>query len=117
MSFLDMFRRTDINEGFARFQAAPGAVLLDVRTSEEYAAGHLPGSRNLPLHLLDTPGIPLPSADTPVFLYCRSGARSGQATAWMKAHGLSLIHILPSGDPVRRPASPLSGSRPRHRCR
>lgn len=83
MSFLDMFRRTDINEGFVRFRATPGAVLLDVRTSEEYAAGHLPGSRNLPLHLLDTPGIPLPSADTPVFLYCRSG----QATSWMKAHG------------------------------
>ena len=33
MSFLDMFRRTDINEGFARFQATPGAVLLDVSGS------------------------------------------------------------------------------------
>lgn len=106
MSIFDMFRRTDINEGFRRFQATPGAVLLDVRTTEEYAAGHLPGSRNLPLHLLDTPGMPLPSTDTPVFLYCRSGARSGQATSWMKAHGYTKAEniggILDYNGPVER---------------
>ena len=94
MSFFDMFRRTDINEGFARFQSTPGAVLLDVRTSEEYAAGHLPDSRNLPLHLLDTPGIPLPDVNAPVFVYCRSGARSGQAAAWMKARGYTKVENI-----------------------
>ena len=52
MSILDLFRRPDINDGLRRFESTPGAVLLDVRTAEEYAAGHLPGSRNLPLHLL-----------------------------------------------------------------
>ena len=87
MSILDLFRRPDINEGLHRFENTPGAVLLDVRTAEEYAAGHLPGSRNLPLHLLDTPGIPLPDVNAPVFVYCRSGARSGQAVAALKRMG------------------------------
>ena len=94
MSIFDMFRRSDINEGLQRFQSTPGAVLLDVRTTEEYAAGHLPGSRNLPLHLLDTPGIDLPAADTPIFVYCRSGARSGQATSRMKAHGFTNVENI-----------------------
>lgn len=94
MSILDLFRRPDINDGLRRFEATPGAVLLDVRTAEEYAAGHLPGSRNLPLHLLDTPGIPLPDVNTPVFVYCRSGARSGQAAAWMKAHGFTRVENI-----------------------
>ena len=106
MSILDLFRRPDINEGLRRFQATPGAVLLDVRTTEEYAAGHLPGSRNLPLHLLDTPGIPLPDVNTPVFVYCRSGARSGQAAAWMQAHGYTQVEniggVLDYSGPLQR---------------
>ena len=47
MGFFDRLKPADINSGVERFQATPGAVLLDVRTGEEYAQGHIPGSRNV----------------------------------------------------------------------
>ena len=53
---------------------ATAAVLLDVRTPDEYAAGHIPGSVNYPLERLrDYEG----DSSKPIYAYCRSGARSG----------------------------------------
>lgn len=82
--------QTDINEGIDLFRAAPGAVLLDVRSKEEYTQGHIPGSVNLPLNRLA--GIKL-EKDTPLFVYCLSGARSARACAWLKKNGYSAENI------------------------
>jgi len=57
----------------------PSICLVDVRTEDEYASGHIPGSIHLPLHRLSSaPGV-VPGKDTRVFVYCLSGARSRQA--------------------------------------
>ena len=47
MGFFDFLKQPDINQGVQSFQKTPGAVLLDVRTPEEYHQRHIPGSRNL----------------------------------------------------------------------
>ena len=65
-----------MNDGVEQARQTPGALLLDVRTPEEYAAGHVPGSRNIPL---DCVGQAELDREAPLFVYCRSGARSGQA--------------------------------------
>ncbi len=88
--FSFMKTQTDINEGIDLFRAAPGAVLLDVRSKEEYTQGHIPGSVNLPLNRLA--GIKL-EKDTPLFVYCLSGARSARACAWLKKNGYSAENI------------------------
>ena len=44
MSILDLFKNADINEGLKEFRNHKNAVLLDVRSEEEYAAGHIPGT-------------------------------------------------------------------------
>lgn len=66
------------------------APLLDVRTPDEYAEGHLAGSINVdvfdPAFLEAIQALDLPT-DGPVYLYCRSGARSGQATAALRSLG------------------------------
>ena len=49
MGLLDFMKSPDINEGVKTCAATPGAALLDVRNPDEYAAGHIPGSVNLPL--------------------------------------------------------------------
>lgn len=89
MGILVFLKGPDINEGLARFRAAEGAVLLDVREADEYADGHIPGSVNLPLSALDTVEIAVPDPKTPVFVYCLSGARSAQAVAKLQRLGYS----------------------------
>lgn len=57
---------------------AQGATVLDVRESEEYAAGHLPGARLLPLGVLPVRMHELVK-EQPVYVVCQSGGRSAQA--------------------------------------
>lgn len=67
-----------IDEALARLRQMPDAVLLDVRTPEEFARGHIPGSINLPLERIAAADLD-PSAM--IFTYCHSGARSARAAA------------------------------------
>lgn len=91
MGFFDFLRGADINAGLVQCQQTPGALLLDVRTPGEYAEGHLPGARNLPLQSLEEVVRVVPAKDTPLFLYCRSGARSGQATSELQRMGYTKV--------------------------
>ena len=45
MGFFDLFKQADINQGIKEFKSVPGAVLLDVRTVQEYQEGHIPGRK------------------------------------------------------------------------
>lgn len=52
--------------------------LVDVRTPEEYAAGHIPTAINIPLDTIAAT-FPVEKKDARIIVYCRSGNRSGQA--------------------------------------
>ncbi len=90
MSIFSILTRSDMSDGVERFRQTPGAVLLDVRTPEEYASGHVPGSRNIPL---DRVGSAELDRDAPLFVYCRSGGRSGQACAILTRRGFAAVNI------------------------
>jgi rhodanese-related sulfurtransferase len=70
--------------------------LLDIRTPAEVAQGAIPGSVHLPMHL-----IPLRLGDLPrdrdVVLYCRSGARSYHACAFLAQQGFDNVINLRGG--------------------
>ena len=87
MARFGLFTKSGMDEGVAEYRQTSGAVLLDVRTREEYADGHIDGSRNLPLDEIDAVLKAIPNRDTPLFVHCRSGARSGQAAAYLKKMG------------------------------
>ena len=87
MGFFDFFKTPDINQGVKECRATPGAVLLDVRTPQEYQGGHIPGSKNLPLQELNQASSVIPEKITPVFVYCYSGSRSSQAVGKLKKMG------------------------------
>ncbi|MBQ9717328.1 MAG: rhodanese-like domain-containing protein, partial [Clostridia bacterium] len=53
MGFFDFLKQPDINQGVEQYKTTSGAILLDVRTPEEYAEGHIPGGQNLPLQNID----------------------------------------------------------------
>ncbi len=94
MSFFDLFRRPDINRGVADCRAVSGAVLLDVRTPGEYRGGHIPGSKNLPLEDLGMAEKMIAAQDTPVFLYCYSGSRSGRAAGLLRRMGYTNVQNI-----------------------
>ena len=70
---------------------AENAVLLDVRDGSEYAAGHIPGSVNLPLSLIDTVTSVYPDRSKHLYVYCYSGARSGQAANYLRKQGYTNV--------------------------
>ncbi|MDE3244910.1 MAG: rhodanese-like domain-containing protein [Acidobacteriota bacterium] len=78
----------------ARRMMAAGAIVVDVRTQEEWDQGHAANSILMPLHELAAHFEQLPR-DVPVLLVCRSGARSGQATAYLRNQGLDAHNLGP----------------------
>ncbi len=64
-----------------------GALLVDVRESEEYAEGHVPGAQLLPLSVLPVRLHELPR-DRPVYVVCQAGGRSAQAAELLIAAGV-----------------------------
>ncbi|HEX8298647.1 MAG TPA: rhodanese-like domain-containing protein [Rubricoccaceae bacterium] len=70
----------------------PGALVVDVRTPSEYASGHVAGARNV-----DVNGGQFEAAfdsvdrATPVFLYCRTGRRSGAAAETLQQMGFRTV--------------------------
>lgn len=87
MGFLDFLKGPNIDQGVKEFQETPGAVLLDVRTPQEYREGRIPGSVNAPLQSLVGENVLPEKQDTPLFVYCHSGARSGQAVRMLARMG------------------------------
>ena len=67
------------------------AVLLDVRTEEEYSEGHVPGSINIPLQEIDRLPSVIGSKGRPLYVHCQSGIRSAQACEKLREMGYSNI--------------------------
>ncbi|WP_346670721.1 rhodanese-like domain-containing protein [Faecalicoccus acidiformans] len=88
MGLISMLR-IDIDAGVEVYQMTKNAVLIDVRTKEEYDQGHIPNSINLPLSELDQILKEVPDKNTPLFVYCQSGSRSARAAKSMKKAGYS----------------------------
>ncbi|MDZ4721473.1 MAG: rhodanese-like domain-containing protein, partial [Roseiflexaceae bacterium] len=79
------FRRRSAADLRAQIEA--GATVIDVRRPAEYAAGHIPGSRNLPLGGLPQLVKELPPICGPIVVHCQGGGRSPIAAGILAAHG------------------------------
>lgn len=81
----------DINRLAREAETDPSIALVDVRTDEEYQAGHLPGSVHLELAKAEQlPGL-LPDKSQPLYVYCHSGIRSEQACRVFRALGYETV--------------------------
>jgi rhodanese-related sulfurtransferase len=79
----------------ARRLVAEGAVLLDVRSSVEYAVRHIDGAINVPVGDLEARADEL-DPDRPVVVYCLSGHRSANAGRILKEKGFAQVYDLGS---------------------
>lgn len=79
------------NVADARQVVAQGAMLLDVRTPAEFAAGHVRGAVNIPVDDLERRIGELGAVGSPLVVYCHSGRRSARATRLLKGHGYNEV--------------------------
>lgn len=76
----------------AKLEAGEAINLIDVREVGEVEAGAIPGITHIPLGLLEFRMHEL-DKNTPYVMVCRSGGRSGQATAFLDAHGYDVTNM------------------------
>ncbi len=67
-------------------------VFVDVRTPEEYKAGHIPGAVNIPVSEIKGRMNEVPK-DKQVYVYCHSGKRAAKASAILAKAGFSVENI------------------------
>jgi phage shock protein E len=81
-------------------QQQSSALLLDVRTSEEYATGHVMGASLFPLTDMQLGKLPNVDRGAKIYVYCRSGNRSSQAKTLLDQNGFRNVVDLGSMDNV-----------------
>lgn len=79
-----------------RLTGPDAPVVVDVRTEKEWAARHIPGSRNIPLHRLAGRLQEIP-ADRPVVVHCEGGYRSATAVSLLAREGRANVYDLVGG--------------------
>lgn len=83
---------------FEKKMSAPHVQLVDVRTSEEFAEGHLPKSVNIDVTSDDFESkVATLDKEQPVMVYCKMGGRSAKATEKLKELGFKNITDLEGG--------------------
>lgn len=82
--------------GATRLINDTGAIVVDVRPQAEFAAGHLPNARNIPLAELEKRVGELP-ANKPVLVCCTSGATSSRAAGVLRKAGRKDVFNLAGG--------------------
>ena len=77
-------------------QVENGAYLLDVRESDEWAAGHVPDAHHMPMMEVPARMAEVPT-DAEVVVVCRSGGRSGQVVSYLLDNGWDNVRNLDGG--------------------
>lgn len=81
-----------------RLMNQAGSLVLDVREAAEFAAGHLPRARNIPLAELNKRVDEIAKfRDKPVLVTCKGGPRSGSACRMLKGAGFTNVAQLKGG--------------------
>lgn len=75
------------DSGTIRKYIAQGALVVDVRTPEEFKAGHYEGAINIPLAELEKNIKLFGDKEKPIVVYCRTGNRSGKAKIILEKYG------------------------------
>ena len=88
------FENADV-QGFAELVSDTNVVVLDVRTAEEYADGHIERAVNIDYKkddFMDRAKAALPTGKT-IAIYCRSGRRSANAASMLAPEGYVLVNL------------------------
>ena len=102
------YRQITMQEAVEMMEKEDDYIILDVRTEQEYIAGHIPGAIVIPNETIGTEEIAqLPDKDQLIMVYCRSGNRSKQASE--KLVKLGYTNIVEFGGIIDWPGETVSG--------
>ncbi len=71
-----------------------GAVLVDVRSPDEFAGGHLDGAKNIPVGEIESRAVELGPKDGKYVVYCHSGFRASRALGILEKQGFTHVFSL-----------------------
>jgi len=92
----EVYMQITQDEAMRIMKESDGYMIVDVRTKEEYATGHIPGAINIPNEVIGSEKPEeLPDIDQNILVYCRSGRRSKEAAQKLAAMGY--MNILEFG--------------------
>ncbi len=87
------YQKITAEQAKERMDSGDELIVLDVRTQDEYDAGHIEGAALLPNETIaDTQPDLLPDLDAEILIYCRSGNRSAQAALKLIAIGYTNVY-------------------------
>lgn len=90
------YQSITMEEAKKRFEQDGTYLIVDVRREDEFAAGHIPNAVNIPNETIgNTSPSELPDKEQTIYVYCRSGNRSKQASEKLSALGYE--HIVEFG--------------------
>ena len=89
---VDGYLQVDQDEAAEMMSSRDGYIILDVRTPEEFASGHIPDAINIPVEDIgEAKPAELPEDGQLIMVYCRSGNRSKTASAKLAAMGYTQV--------------------------
>ena len=88
-----VYQKITAKQAKARMDSGDAIIILDVRTQEEFNAGHIAGAILIPNEtILDEQPALLPDLDAEILVYCRSGNRSAQSANKLLAMGYTNVY-------------------------
>ena len=91
MSLFGLFNRGG-SENDVKEYLEKGAVVLDVRTLQEWNEGHVEGSKHIVLTIVPLKIDEIKAFNKPVIVVCKSGGRAGQAVQFLSKQGIDAIN-------------------------
>ena len=82
-----MLATTDVNS------LPEGGLLLDVREDDEWAAGHAPTAKHIPMSEFVARKEELGAPEGPVYVICRAGSRSAQVAQYLNQNGVEAVNV------------------------
>lgn len=83
--------------GMKMLEETPSLFVLDVRTNHEFASGHIPSAKHIPVDQLESRLAELPGKGTTMLVTCAGGSRSAAACAMLAERGYTSLYNLASG--------------------
>ena len=100
MSLFGMFSHKEATNKIEEY-LKKGAIILDVRTLQEWNEGHINGSEHIVLNSIPDNIERIKGFQKPIIAVCKSGGRSQSATDFLSQHGIDIINGGPWGNVLK----------------